>query len=432
MRTNTKSNSFLQKQYIQFKTQSTFFTITKIGLLIVALVITSCSKDEDVNINQNCAEVSLKVKENEIDKTKVTVEATSSITDGSVYSWKVTDKNGSKEVNGNAYGSISWELEEGETKFCVTVKTADCNEDIEECITYNFSCENKNEVITSRPNKEISKPAFKNGYMYYAEQNPGILGVSKLAIYKLNLLDKNATPVKLIDIQNDIFGKAIDLVFKDDFLYISVSKFITFSKVFKMDTSLANPKLIEVLNFRPKAILGMSIQGNDMYAVGDIRPGLLKFDVTKPSLTPMELTTIGKKDPFEERTIIYDMARKANELYLLGTIDRVKFHVIKIDLDDPNLEQKIIVKNIDRVDKIELYNDDLYLLFPRKNNNGDWVDSWIGKLNTLESSPSIKKVNKEFGFRMNDIAFDKDFIYITINDYIKSQNEIVKVSICSL
>ncbi len=433
MHTNTQSNSLLQKLFIQLKTESTLFLITKISLLIFTLVITSCSKDDDVNINQSCAEVSLKVKEDENDKTKVTVEATSSITDGIIYTWKVTDKNGSKEVNGNPNGSISWQLEEGETKFCVTVKTSDCTEGVEKCITYNFSCENKKEVIDSKPKAVYSKPVFKDGYMYYAKQQLNFTNVSKLAIYKLNLADKNATPTRILNVEENIFGEVQDLVFKDDILYISAAHIVIFSKVFKVDTSVANPTLIEVLDLKFKnQILGMNVKGNDMYSVSLLRAKLYKSDLTKPTFELDELTAFGKKEPFEERTWTLDMVSKGNELYILARSKADGYHIIKVDLNDASLTPTIIVANMKESNRIELYGDDLYLLFRNRDAADDWVGNWIGKINTLDSAPSIDKVGEDYNFQLHDFSFHNGFMFISILDVGESKYELVKMPLCSL
>lgn len=428
MYTNTKNKRFSQKLYDYLKLP-VFFSIAKIGLVMLSIFITSCNRDEDSNVNQDCPEVSLDIKEDINDKTKIIVQATSSITEGITYSWQITDKDGSKEVSGDPNGALSWKPKEGETKFCVTVKTLDCTEDIKKCISYNVTCEDKIQEIASKPRTLFSKPVFKDGYMYYAQQKKNFLNESELAIYKLNTSDEDASPINIIDVKDNVFGRVHGLVFIGDILYVSVSNHILFSKFYKIDTSMKNPKLVEILDLKLKNyITGMVLKGNDMYSVSGIRAEVFKLDLTKSKPVLNTLTVIGKRAPHEARSWTRDMVSKGSELYISAWSRDNGDHIVKIDLNDPNLKQKIVVSNLkgkSRGHKIELQGDDLYILF--SDIEGSNNRSWISKINTTDSSPTIEKV-KEYNFFINDFSFDEEFMYISIRD----KEELVKVSLCSL
>ncbi len=401
--------------------------------MISSILFIACSKDDDSTTIENCPEISLVVKKDTNDKTKVNIQAASSIADGITYTWKVIDQKGSQEVKGNTDGSLSWEVKEDVTKFCVIVKTPDCAEGIEKCITYTSSCENKEEIIDTKPWTAFSKPVFKDGYMYYAKQQVNFLNVSKLAIYKLDISDKNANPIKIIDIEKNIFGQVRDLVFKDDILYVSAANHIIFSKVYKIDTSMANPILVEVLDLKFKnQILGMIIKGNDMYSVSFIGAKLFKDDITKPNLELNELTTFGKKSPHEEKTWTLDMASKDNELFVLARSKEDGYHIIKVDLNDASLKPTIIVSNMGESRRMELYENDLYLLFRDSDADYNLTGSWIGKVSILDNPTSLVKVSKDYNFELHDFSFYKEFMYMSILDAGKEKFELIKIPICSL
>jgi len=433
MHTNTQNEGMDSRSYFTLKSQFTFFKRLSICLVISSILLIACSKDDDSTTIENCPEISLVVKKDANDKTKVSMQATSSITDGITYTWKVIDQKGSQEVKGNTDGSLSWKVKEDVTKFCVTVKTSDCAEGVEKCITYTSSCENKEEIIDSKPKAVFSKPIFKDGYMYYAKQQLNFLNISKLAIYKLNLADKSANPIQILNVEENIFGEVKDLVFKDDILYISLAHVVLHSKVFKVDTSVANPVLVEVLDLKFKdQILGMIVKSSDMYSVSLLKAKLYKFDLTKPTIELNGLTTFGKRSPHEEKTWTMDMVSKGDELYILARSKADGYHIIKVDLNDASLTPTIIVSNMKESNRLELYGDDLYLLFRNRDAADGWVGNWIGKINTLDSSPSLDKVGEDYNFQLHDFSFYKEFMYMSILDAGKEKFELVKIPICSL
>lgn len=435
----TKKKVTLQRLQTCSNSQLSFVKTLKLSLIILSILITACSKEDDAVVPdavvpENCPEITLTIKEDTNENAKITVQATSSIITELVYAWKVTDEKGIHEVAGNTDGSLPWKARKGETKFCVTIKTSDCNEDVEECITYNLSCEDKIENIASKPLTMFSKPVFKEGYMYYAQQKVNFGNISQLAVYKLNLSDENATPINIIDVKDNVFGEVHDLVFKDDVLYVSVSNHILHSKVYKIDTSIANPQLVEALDLKFKTfITGMMVKGNDMYSVSGIKSGFFKMDLTKSNLVLEELTTIGESAPFEARSWTGDMVFKGNELYISARSRDNGNHIVKIDLNDPNLKQTIVISNMmDPISRIELQGDDLYFLFDKMDNNNDWVGNWIGKLNITESTPTLERVVEDYGFRVHDFSFYKEFMYISTLEISQNKYELTRVPLCSL
>ncbi len=435
----TKNKRILQRLQTNLNSQLTFVKRLKLGLIILPILITACSKEENIVSTKNCPEISLTIKEDTNDKTKIIVQAALSLTKEVTYKWKVTDEKGTHEVNDNTGASLSWKAKNGETKFCVTINTPDCNEKEEKCITYNLSCDDTIQTVASRVDRGLfSKPVFKDDYMYYAEQKNAVLTYHSLVIYKLKISDENATPIKLLEVENlsngsissggvtKVFGDVNSLVFKDDILYISISNFILHSKVYKINTSAANPKLIEVLDWKLKdEVREMIIKGDQMYAIG-FKSRLFKSGLTNLKLEFNEVVNFNPIGDFRFRTL--DMVYNGNELFILASGNGIGLHIIKVDINDPNLKQTIIISNLDNVYKMDLYNDELYLLVRTQDNNG----SFISKLNITNSSSSLEKISKIYDFKVREFTFHNQFMYLSVEDDSKNKYELVKVPFCSL
>ncbi|GAB1856888.1 hypothetical protein MHTCC0001_17240 [Flavobacteriaceae bacterium MHTCC 0001] len=428
MNINPTHKRIISKIDVQPIFQLTPFKFVKIGLVILSLLITACNREEDDGIVENCPEVSLTIQEDTNDKANVTVQATSSIIQGATYTWKVVDQEGTHNEDGNTDGSLTWHLKDGETKFCATINTLDCTEGVEACIAHDYKsmgdiqCEDKRFSVISEANIFYRDFVFKDEYIYYAQSK--IIGFGTEAgvtIYKLNLSDENAVPIKVIDVNDNINGWVADIEFKDDILYVSVYNSIFFSKVYKIDTSATNPSLVEVLD--GYLMRSMAVNGNDMYManISKFQHKISKIDInaSTPMLTEFVTTNSGA---------LVKIEFKDDELYI------AKLHgngssISKIDLSDPNLKETIIYENTKDsfINDMTLKGNDLYILFYTDHDN----KNWIGKLNIVEASAAIEKVGEKYSFKALNFGFYKGWLYMAGEDNSKGV-EIFKIPACSL
>ncbi|UZO82505.1 DUF5050 domain-containing protein [Aquimarina sp. ERC-38] len=431
----TKSKELLESNHSELRFRLRVLKYIKLSLLTLLLCITACSQDdntgdtdEDSMVNEICPEVSLALQEDANNKAKVTVEATSSITKDAIYTWKVIDKDGTHTMDSITTSGISWQLKEGETEFFVTVKTLSCDQDVEQSITHKLvPCEDTVLPVASSSEFLYRNFTFKDGYIYYAQTKLIGLGPPGVAIYKLDLSDTNALPIKVVDVSENITGWVYDLVFKDDILYVSVDNVIDFFKIYKIDTSIKEPSLVEAIDdYRARS---KAIKGNDMYMVGGFKTdnrNIMKMDLTQSPPKPTNVITFS-----QDIGIATHILFEKQSLYTVIQGGEKGFRIYKINVDDPNIKQTLVFsgdKDAYIVNDMTLNGDNLYLLLNPLDGSDNTI---IKKLDLSITSPKLEGVDENYDIDITNFEFYEGWLYMTgRND--NGIFEIVKAPACAL